>query len=82
MDDRIPFATRRRATLVPADRMRVLAERMGNPRSARSARERIEAGFEVLIRLPRAEVKMRSSSWACFSFRRVQSCCASSVLIY
>jgi hypothetical protein len=47
MGDRIQFATRRRTTVVPADRLWVLAERMGNLESARTAREKIEAAIDT-----------------------------------
>jgi uncharacterized lipoprotein NlpE involved in copper resistance len=47
MGDRIQFATRRGTTVVPADRLWVLAERMGNLESARTAREKIEAAIDT-----------------------------------
>jgi hypothetical protein len=57
MGDRIQFVTRRTTTLVPADRLWVLAERMGNPGSARTAREKIEAAIDtgVPVELTRDE---------------------------
>jgi hypothetical protein len=44
---RIQFATHRTTTLVPADRLWVLAERTGNLSSASTARGKIEAAIDT-----------------------------------